>query len=127
MQIDIEERNLSGFNDHAKTALKKSISDFSEELIKESNRIESSRNPSSDSPQVTSGIVNDATVLIRRGLVQPKKKTRVVVCRIISAIFSLLVGIIYDATKLQDKIYMLVFIIVVVIAIISLTISIIME
>ncbi|HGE7137316.1 hypothetical protein [Citrobacter freundii] len=116
MQIDIEDRNLLGFNQPAK-----------DELIKESNRIESSRNPSSGNPQITSGMVTDATVFVRRGLIQPKKKIRVKVLRVISAIVSLLVGIIYDATKLQDKTYMLIFIVVVAIAIISVTISTIME
>ena len=127
MQIDIEDRNLLGFNQPAKDELKKSATDFIEELIKESNRIESSRNPSSGNPQITSGMVTDATVFVRRGLIQPKKKIRVKVLRVISAIVSLLVGIIYDATKLQDKTYMLIFIVVVAIAIISVTISTIME
>ncbi|KLF72867.1 hypothetical protein YA38_07010 [Klebsiella aerogenes] len=127
MQIDIEDRNLLGFNQPAKDELKKSATDFIDELIKESNRIESSRNPSSGNPQITSGMVTDATVFVRRGLIQPKKKIRVKVLRVISAIVSLLVGIIYDATKLQDKTYMLIFIVVVAIAIISVTISTIME
>ncbi|MGG1956643.1 hypothetical protein [Enterobacter cloacae] len=127
MQIDIEDRNLLGFNQPAKDELKKSATDFIDELIKESNRIESSRNPSSGNPQITSEMVTDATVFVRRGLIQPKKKIRVKVLRVISAIVSLLVGIIYDATKLQDKTYMLIFIVVVAIAIISVTISTIME
>ncbi|KLV80073.1 hypothetical protein SK39_02363 [Citrobacter sp. BIDMC107] len=127
MQIDIEDRNLLGFNQPAKDELKKSATDFIDELIKESNRIESSRNPSSGNPQITSGMVTDATVFVRRGLIQPKKKIRVKVLRVISAIVSLLVGIIYDATKLQDKTYMLIFIVVVAITIISVTISTIME
>lgn len=74
MQIDIEDRNLLGFNQPAKDELKKSATDFIDELIKESNRIESSRNPSSGNPQITSGMVTDATVFVRRGLIQPKKK-----------------------------------------------------
>ena len=127
MLIDIEDRNLLGFNQPAKDELTKSATDFIDELIKESNRIESSRNPSSGNPQITSGMVTDATVFVRRGLIQPKKKIRVKVLRVISAIVSLLVGIIYDATKLQDKTYMLIFIVVVAITIISVTISTIME
>ena len=127
MLIDIEDRNLLGFNQPAKDELKKSATDFIDELIKESNRIESSRNPSSGNPQITSGMVTDATVFVRRGLIQPKKKIRVKVLRVISAIVSLLVGIIYDATKLQDKTYMLIFIVVVAITIIAVTISTIME
>ncbi|MEI7868981.1 MAG: hypothetical protein WCI11_13915 [Candidatus Methylumidiphilus sp.] len=127
MQIDIDDKSLAGFNDPAKEELKKSAIQFTEDLLKESFRIEASRNSSSGNPQVTSSMVSDATVLIRRGLAQPKKKLWVQLLRIAAAILSLAVGFTYDATKLQDKTYMLVFVIVVAFAIITVTISTILE
>lgn len=127
MQIDVDDNSLAGFNDPAKNELKKSAVEFVEELIKESNRIEATRNPASGNPQVTSSMVLDAAILVRRGLSQPKKKLGVKVLRIVSAVLSLAVGFAYDAAKLQDKTYMLVFVIVVAAAIISVTISTIME
>lgn len=127
MQIDIDDKTIAGFNDPAKAELKKAGLEFLEELVRESNRIEASRNPSSGTPQVTSSIVIDAAVLIRRGLSQPKKRIGSKLLRIAAAVLSLVVGFAYDATKLQDKTYMLIFVIVVALAIIAVTISTIME
>lgn len=127
MQIDVNDKTLAGFNDHAKTELRKATNEFIEELVRESNRIEAARNPSSGNPQVTSGMVTDAAVLVRRGLGQPKKRIGTKVVRIVAAVLSLAVGFTYDATKLQDKGYMLIFVITVAVAIIAVTISTIQE
>lgn len=127
MQISVEDKTLAGFNDPAKTELEKAARDFIEALVKESNRIEATRNPSSGNPQVTSSMVTDAAVLIRRGLARPERKWGAKTMRILAAVLSLAVGFSYDATKLQDKTYMLVFVVVVALAILATTISIIME
>lgn len=127
MQLDIDDKSQKGFNDPAKASLKKATLQFAEELIKESNRIEASRNPASGDPQVTSSMVDDANVLVRRGLGRPRKKPGVKLFRIVAAVLSLVVGFTYDAAKLQDKTYMLIFVILVAVAIIAVTISIIME
>ena len=127
MQISVDEKALTGFNDPAKVELTKAANDFIEDLVKESNRIEATRNPASGNPQVTSSMVTDAAVLVRRGLAQPKKKLGGKIVRILSAVLSLAVGFTYDAAKLQDKTYMLVFVVVVALAILAATISIIME
>ena len=127
MQIAVDDTALAGFNDPAKAELEKAASGFIDDLIQESNRIEAARNPSAASPQVTSGMVLDAAVLVRRGLAQPKKKIGVKLLRIISAVLSLVVGFTYDTAKLQDKTYMLVFIVAVAAAIIAVTIATIVE
>lgn len=127
MQVTVDDKALTGFNDPAKAELTKAANDFIEDLVKESNRIEATRNPASGNPQVTSSMVTDAAVLVRRGLAQPKKKLGGKIVRILAAVLSLAVGFTYDAAKLQDKTYMLVFVVIVALAILAATISIIME
>jgi hypothetical protein len=127
MQIDIDEANLSGFNAPAKAELKKATLKFADDLLKEAYRIEASHNPAAGNPQVTSSMVMDAAILIRRGLAQPKKKLGIKLFRIAAAVLALVVGFTYDATKLQDKTYMLVFVVTVTLAIIAVTVSIILE
>ncbi len=127
MQKNVDDKALTGFNDPAKAELTKAATDFIEDLVKESNRIEATRNPASGNPQVTSSMVTDASVLVRRGLAQPRKKLGGKIVRILAAVLSLAVGFTYDAAKLQDKTYMLVFVVVVALAILAATISIIME
>lgn len=127
MRLDIDETFLAGFNDPAKVELRAATLQFAQDLIREANRIEASRNPVRGNPQLTSSMVNDAAVLIRRGLAQPKKKLGVKIVRVIAAVLSLVVGFTYDATKLQDKTYMLVFVVVVAVAIIAATMSILLD
>lgn len=127
MQIDIDDTTLSGFNSQAKDELKKATIRFADDLLKESFRIEASHNTAPGSPQVTSSMVTDAATLIRRGLAQPKKKIWNKILRIVAAVLSMAVGFTYDATKLQDKTYMLIFVVVVALAIFAVTVSTIWE
>lgn len=127
MQIDVEDKKLAGFNDPARNAFTKSVGDFIDDLVKEANRIEATHNHSSGAPQITSSMVSDAAVLIRRGLARPKGNIGAKVLRIVAAVLSLAVGFTYDAAKLQDKTYMLIFVVVVALAILAVTISTIME
>lgn len=123
MEIDIPEDNLTGFNDKAREMLSTATSEFVEDLIQEANRLESSKNFTGDDPQITSNMVNDARVLIRRGVHQPKKSKGSKFLRVASAVLSLGVGIIYDSTLLQEALYMLIFIVVLTAAIITVTLS----
>lgn len=127
IDINIPDNNLEGFNTQARDKLKESADDFVSDLIEEANRVESGRNSTSGNPEITSSMVNDAQVLIRRGLAQPKKGMGVKILRIASAILSLVVGMMYDATKLQDSGYMLLFILVIGAAILTVTIATIKE
>ncbi len=127
MEITILEKDLKGFNEKAKEKLIEASKEFISDLIEESNRIESARNSTSNDPEVTSSMVNDAKVLIRRGIYKPKINIGVKLLRVAAAVFPLLVGILYDSTRLQNSGYMLLFIIVITTAILIVTISIIKE
>ncbi|KAF5028964.1 hypothetical protein DSECCO2_653520 [anaerobic digester metagenome] len=127
IDIQIQNESVNGFNAQAKIKLEESVNEFISDLIEEANRIESGRNTTSGSPEITSSMVNDARVLIRRGLAQPKKGLRIKILRIFSSVLSLAVGIMYDSTKLQNSGYMLFFIIVIAAAILSVTIATIKE
>lgn len=127
MDIEISDGSLKGFNDQAKAKLSEAAVEFVEDLIEESNRLESSRNTTGNDPEITSSMVNDAQVFIRRGLTQPKKGLGLKILRIAAAVLSLLVGVLYDSTKLQSGGYMLIFIVVITAAILTVTISTIKE
>jgi len=127
MDIRVDDDELAGFNEHARTELQKATAEFIDELVREANRIEATRNPSPGIPQVTSGMVTDAAVLVRRGLTKPKKSLGAKVARIAAAVLSLLVGLAYNAEALQHQGYMLFFILMVTVTILAVTIAVIME
>lgn len=123
MQIEIDDTTLTGFNHPAKAEVRKATLQFATDLLAEASRIEESRNPQAGPPEVTSGMVVEATLLVRRGLNQPRKTYGVKLIRTCAAVLSLVVGFSYDANKLQDKTYMLIFVLTVALAIVAVTIS----
>ena len=127
MEIEIEDDALVGFNDLAKEKLKESTSEFVSKLIEESHRLESNSNTSGGTPEVTSSNVSDANILVSKGLSKKKKGIGSKILRIFAALLPLVVGAMYDSTKLQDSAYMLIFVCIVALAIIAVTVSILVE
>ncbi len=125
--ININDSDLSGFNDQAKQELKSSVETFSDDLISEANRIESSVNSTSQGPEITSSIVRDAKVLIRHKISKPKKNVWSILLKIAASVLSLVAGIMYQKEKLQDTTYFVVYIFVISSAILMTTISVIKE
>lgn len=123
LDIQIPDDDLKGFSGEARDHLKKATGEYATDLIEEANRIEAGRNSTGGPPEVTRGMVNDAKVLLRRGLGVPKKSWGMRILRVVAAVLSLCVGIMYDETKLQSGGYMLLFILAVTVAILSVTIS----
>ncbi len=127
MDINVKDEDLEGFNAQAKAKLQESILSFVSDLIEESNRLESKNNTSGSGPEITSSNVNDAAILVRKGLSAQKKGWKNKIVRIIAALLPLVVGAMYNSTKLQDGVYMFSFVIVVAAAILMVTIATIME
>jgi len=102
MKIEIPDADLKGFNQQAKDEFKKSLLDFSNDLICESNNIESATNPDSKVTQIISSMVHDANTFLRRKLVKSKRKPWNVFFKLMSAVFILLSGIMYQTDKLKN-------------------------
>jgi hypothetical protein len=127
ISIDINDSDLAGFNDQAKQELKTSVETFSDDLIAEANRIESSINSTSQGPEITSSIVRDAKVLIRHKISKPKRNIYSVILKIGASVLSLVAGIMYQKEKLQDATYLVFYIIIIAIAILLTTLTVIKE
>lgn len=123
LEIQIPDDDLKGFSDEARDHVKAATVEYVTDLIEEANRIEAGRNSTGGPPEVTRGMVHDAGVLLRRGLGTPRKSWGLRILRVISAVLSLFVGIMYDAEKLQSGGYMLMFILAVAATILAVTIS----
>lgn len=127
INININDTDLAGFNDQAKQELKSSIETFSDDLIAEANRIESSVNSTSQGPEITSSNVRDAKVLIRHKISKPKRNPWSILLKIGASVLSLVAGIMYQKEKLQDTTYLVFYIIVIALAILLTTVTVIKE
>lgn len=123
VEIQIPEDGLTGFSQQARERLKEATAEYATDLIEEANRIEAGRNSTSGPPEVTRGMVDDARVLLRRGLNVARKDWGSKTLRVVAAVLSLCVGVMYDKDALQDSGYLLLFILLVAAAILAVTIS----
>lgn len=127
LNINIEDKDIAGFNENAKKELETCIKKFSEDIISEAFRIEASLNGTSNGPEITSTMVSDARVFIRHKITKPKKKTANIVIKILANVFTLLAGILFDTTKLLESGYLVLYILIVVATVILITLSIFKE
>lgn len=123
INININEPDLTGFNEQAKQELKTSIENFAEDLIAEANRIEATVNSTAQGPEITSTIVRDAKVFIRHRRSNSKKAYKSIVFKVGASVLSLIAGIMYQKEKLQDTSYLICYIIVIALAIIFTTLT----
>ena len=123
MKIEVDEKDLVGFNEPAKQKLEKSTHEFVSNVIEEAHRLESKGNSSSGEPEVTSSNVADAYIFVSRGLVKQKKSKAKLALKALSVLLPLIVGVMYDATKLQDSTFLLLFMVLGAITAIIVTIS----
>ena len=126
IDIKISDDTLSGFSDEAQTRLRDATVEYATDLIEEANRIEAGSNSTNGPPEVTGAMVNDARVVLRRGLA-PKKSWGPKILQVMATVLSLAVGVMYDAVQLREGGYLLLFIFVVAAAILTVTLSILRE
>jgi len=128
INFELDDNDLEGFNQQAIEELENSISEFAEDLISESNRIESSINSTSQGPEITSSMVRDAKVLLRHKLGRVKKSIGTIILKSLSTVFLLLAGILYQPEKLSslDE-YMVFYIVIIALAILFTTLNFIKE
>lgn len=127
INISIPDTELTGFSDQAQSKLEDTTKSYASDLISEANRLEAGRSASDGNPEVTAGMVENAAVLLRHGYGRPRKALGVKVIRALSAIFALIVGMMYDQEALQDRLYMGIFLFSVAITILFVIISIMQE
>jgi len=113
--ITIPDSRLTGFSEPAIEQAHASVQDYVDALMGEIDRYEQiKRLPASGRPEITGAIVKDATLLLQRGLgTKPIGWLSAMMTkgiRIVAALLSLFVGMMYDAAQLQNQQYLFWFI-----------------
>ena len=93
---------LPTLNAPAQTALKQAVDAFSDDVLAEAGRLEANLNTSGKDPEITSSMVLDAALFVRRGFARPKKGMGLRVAQILAAVGGFITGLLADADKLKD-------------------------
>jgi hypothetical protein len=119
LQINIPDEDTKYMNAPALAELEISIGKFSEELLNEASRLEAAGNTTGRTPEITSSMMKDATILVRRGYKKPKKVWWLISAQVVSTITTFITGLLTDLDKLKEPNAMVIFIIFLSIAITS--------
>ena len=123
IEIQVEDADLEGLSDPAKDSLKSEGEQYIKKVIQEANRLESSQKSGSGPVEITKAMIDKAAFIQKHSIGNSRTPLLIKFLRIASAVLSLIVGIIFDATKLQNDTYLIVFGIIFALAILTTTLA----
>ena len=103
LQIPLADEPLSPFTPPAKSSLAKHVTKFASDLVQEAgaHRSRDSASPGNE-PQVTSSMVDDAALLMRKGYRRPRRSRWLKAAQITAPLAALLAGLLADPDLLQQ-------------------------
>jgi hypothetical protein len=93
---------LKYLNAPARAIFRSSVQLYSEALLREASRLEAAGKSTPGSPEITSTMVKDADILLRRGYSRPRKGPLLVVSQLVATVGGFLTGLLADASRLKE-------------------------
>lgn len=107
LTVIIDDADLSGLSGHAQTQLKGVIEAYATDLLSEANRIEAASRSGSLPPEISAQMVQDASSFVRKGMTAKGASRWTKILRGLAALFSLILGLIWDKESLQSGTYLI--------------------
>ena len=125
IDLDPDDLDLSGFTEHAENHLKEKLDSYASDLVDESNKIEAGSNSTDKPTEVTTRMVEQASILLRGGMPTSSKSWWDIFIEVLASILPFTLGLMYNSEMLKKEWYMFLFILVLVITVVSVTTSVI--
>ena len=132
LQITIQDEDVRYLNEPAKTELLSAVTKHSEELLQEASRLEAAVKTTPGDPEITSSMVKDAALLLKRGYSPHMRNNKLLCVQALAALSMLVTGIMANAVfadpdRLKSPLALAAFFIVVITAITSTLLALFME
>lgn len=112
LQIELSDEDIKYLNPPAKSELIGDIQKYIDELLKEASRLEAAGKTTVGNPEITSSMVKDAALLLKRGYKRANKGKWQVILQIGASISTLVTGILFDFEKLKEPLMLVAFMLV---------------
>ncbi|WP_405131671.1 hypothetical protein MHB43_08040 [Paenibacillus sp. FSL H8-0317] len=110
LRIEIPDQKLEFLTDEAKEELKKSVTNFSDGILKEAGRIEVSiRNDSNSRPEITRHLVQEAVTYQKSIFRKNSASKKYRITQLVSALSLFFSGIMFDFEEFQKNSTLLIF------------------
>jgi hypothetical protein len=118
LEIDIEDEKVEHLSPPAESRLKTVVSKYSNDILDEASRIETTRN-NGHSPEITATIIDDAVDFNKRFRTRKTNSTSKIIALIIAFISTVLTGGLFKTEKFNEPKYLIPFLVVFLISIIA--------
>lgn len=102
VNMSIPDGTTTHLNHQALAEYQKAVARYSEDLLSEAGRLEATSHTSAGNPEITSSMVRDADLLMRRGYLRPRKSRLLILAQVVSTVFGFLTGLLADSQQLQS-------------------------
>lgn len=96
LEVEIPDNEVTYLNDAAKKELTKILQEHTKRLLLEAGRLEANIRTTQGNPEITSSMIKDASTVINRHYVKPRKSYWFLAARIASLVAAVLVGLSSD-------------------------------
>lgn len=111
IQITVADNATQHFNPHAIAIAQASVGKYADDLCKEAGRLEAALRTTGGDPEITSSMVRDADLLLRRGYRQPRLGVWTITAKVGAPVAGFLTGLLADLQKLTDPAWLIAFIV----------------
>ena len=111
IQIAVAESATQHFNPQAIAIAQASVGKYADDLCKEAGRLEAGARTTGGDPEITSSMVRDADLLLRRGYRQPRLRGWAITARVGAPVAGFLTGLLADLQKLKEPEWLIAFIV----------------
>ncbi len=120
----VADQAIEYLNAPAKVELKGSVERYAEHLLREASRLEATTKSTQGTPEITSTMIKDADILLRRGYVRQPKDRFLIGAQVVATLGSFVTGLFANAESLREPSTLVLFIVLLAITITSSVVSI---
>jgi hypothetical protein len=102
VQIVANDEATQYLNAPAVAELQLAATQYVQDVLREASRLEAAGKSTKGNPEVTSSMIRDADMLLRRAYTKPKKDPVIISAHLLSTVGGFLVGFFTDAEKLKN-------------------------
>jgi hypothetical protein len=111
IQISIPDASTRYLNATALNELQARVLSYVNDVVMEAGRLEAGTHSAAGAPEITSSMLADADLLLRRGYRRPRRRRLMTCAKVLSPVGGLLTGLLADFEKLKEPINLVLFVI----------------
>ena len=111
LEVKIPEESAKYLNERATGEFRGAVERYSSDLLREASRLEATAKSTGGDPEITSTMVKDADILLRRGYARPAKNPLLIASQLLATVGGFITGLLADTDKLKDATTLIVFVV----------------